>query len=780
MRMRTPWGRCQLLASLLVAVGSAPGVTQQPSATYLERYREVTGLTPVAGQVANVAHLVLQRDAARLTLDQGKLYLLSPVGDRTVAAVFVGTGRFALAPTLPSEQAELQRFAGEQTLDDTITEAVLLFADSTAEQLRALTFGPDVIPDEVGDDTRKLINSLKADHDPAFDASVLGPLLNGERNGLFVARLVRLHGDPLLFELDPAANEAMRLLRPVSQLRWGSHWAVVTQFPLTQPLPGTGLEWTHRRRLETPAYQLDVRLTSTGTADLDFAATAAVRVVAAEPVGPWILFDLHPKLEVDSARWSDGLAVSFLHVKDESALWVRAPRRLAAGDSATLTLFYHGDLIDRYDNWFYIDPGASWYPVNGQGSRLATFDITYHSPAYYPLASVGERRDSTVAGKVLTTRWVSTQATDFATFNLGQFEDYHVQQADAPVLDLLLSDEAHRALANEMRDAGFIPLPQQAHMRENVAADVSNSLRFYTFLFGPCPSSHFWVTEIPYGEGVSFPGMIDLSWATFQNTSLDGFDETFRAHEVAHQWWGNGVRQGSYRDKWLSEGLAEFSGLWYLQTERKHNTEYFRYLDEYATDIRNEKDDAGPIWIGYRTASPKVERGYQVMVYEKGAWVFHMLRILMLDLGTMREDRFKETLRDYYATYRGRPASTADFQRVVEQHAGIPMDWFFDEWVRQTGIPTYHAAWKIESAEDGKFRIRFYVTQDHVPDTFLAFVPVAVDLGEGHTARFRLNIHGSQQEYVSPLLAAKPQGVKFNDLHGVLADVKLEAWPGGR
>jgi hypothetical protein len=60
------------------------------------------------------------------------------------------------------------------------------------------------------------------------------------------------------------------------------------------------------------------------------------------------------------------------------------------------------------------------------------------------------------------------------------------------------------------------------------------------------------------------------------------------------------------------------------------------------------------------------------------------------------------------------------------------------------------------------------------------FVPVAVDLGDQRTARFRLNIHGGQEEYTSPLLVAKPQGIKFNDLHGVLADVKMESWPAGR
>ena len=319
-------------------------------------------------------------------------------------------------------------------------------------------------------------------------------------------------------------------------------------------------------------------------------------------------------------------------------------------------------------------------------------------------------------------------------------------------------------------------IPQQSHMRENVAADVSNSLKLFTNLFGECPYGHFYVTEIPYYEGVSFPGMIDLSWATFQNTSFDGFDEFLRAHEVAHQWWGNGVHPGSYRDAWLSEGLASFSALWYLQSVRKHNDEYLKFLDQYKADIKDERDDAGPIWIGYRNSTPSVRRGYDVVIYEKGAWVFHMLRILMLDLTTMKQDRFKETMRDYYESYRGKPATTEDFQRVVERHSGVPLDWFFDEWVKGTGIPTYHVAWRSEPAGEGKYRVRMRVAQEHVPVDFLMPVLVSVDLGGNRFAHFRVTVQGSQAEYQSPLLPGEPKDMKFNDLSSVLADVKMEKW----
>jgi len=762
----------------LVPVGltgqSAIAAEGTPAATYMDRYRELTSLSPVPGHVADVSHLVLTRDAGQLTLERGKLYLMSPVGGRTVAAVFRGDGRFTFTPPNATERTELQRFAPSPTLDDAITEAVMLFADSTADQLRALTYAAAEIPGDVADHVRDLVNSLKGSEDGSLEGSVIGPLLNSVSTGFFLAKVERA-GGAMLFQIDPDNAEAVQLYRPVGRIRWGAEWAVVTQFPLRRPLAGSDGAWRFRERLSVPHYALDVQLISTPSVNLNFAASATLTAVAVEPVGPWLLFDLHEKLDVDSARLADGTRVEVFKAKDGGDWWVRAGRRLQAGDTTTFTVFYHGEhggLIDRYGNWFYIDPGASWYPRNRQGADLAMFDITYHSPDWYPIASIGERTDSSAAGKVLTTHWVTRRPTPFATFNLGLFDNYHVQHPGAPPLDVMLSEEAHRLLKRELAAEGFMLL-EQSHMRENVAVDISNSLKLFSSLFGESFYQHFYVTEIPYNEGVSFPGMIDLSWGTFQYTSLDGFDEFFRAHEVAHQWWGNGVQPASYRDVWLAEGLASFSALWYLQSERKRNDEYFKFLDQYRFDINDSREKAGPIWIGYRNGPLG---GYQVMIYEKGAWVFHMLRILMLDLGTMKEDRFTETMRDFYQTYRGRRATTDDFRSVVERHAGIPMDWFFDQWVKGTGIPIYHVAWTSQPADNGRYKVKLRVTQEHVPPGFQMFVLVSADLGENRFAHFRVNVRDGQTEYESPLLPAEPRAVKFNDLNSVLATVKMERW----
>lgn len=188
------------------------------------------------------------------------------------------------------------------------------------------------------------------------------------------------------------------------------------------------------------------------------------------------------------------------------------------------------------------------------------------------------------------------------------------------------------------------------------------------------------------------------------------------------------------------------------------------------------QDRTGSIWIGYRNATPEAPRGYDVLVYEKGAWVFHMLRTMMLDLNSLRADRFTETLRDFYQSYQGRAATTGDFQRIVERHVGAPMDWFFDQWVKGTAIPTYHVAWTTLPADGGCSTVRLRVTVEHAPPEFRMPVLVSADLGEGRTARWRVQVHGGRTEYDSPLLPVAPRSVTFNDLHSVLAEVRTERW----
>jgi hypothetical protein len=53
---------------------------------------------------------------------------------------------------------------------------------------------------------------------------------------------------------------------------------------------------------------------------------------------------------------------------------------------------------------------------------------------------------------------------------------------------------------------------------------------------------------------------------------------------------------------------------------------------------------------------------------------------------------------------------------------------------------------------------------------------VTLDLGKKQVARFRVKVEGPVTELELPLVPSEPKKVTFNDLEGVLAEVKTAGW----
>lgn len=759
--------------SAQLASGDVAGMRDaEPSApTYDALFDELIRMRPRADRAAGVANLVLQRDVARFTLHSGRLYLLSAAGGRTVGAVFKGTGVFSFVPPGKVERDRLRRLEKADSLESPFTELLLVFADGTTDELEAvLKFGHDAAVDEMRDVIGPGLEFLADEETRTFDPDFMGAWLNGERSELFFAYIKRKARDPIAFSINPNELEGVRLQTRIRRQGYGRHAEVVTQFPQKDRGRGGQLRGERLRQAAIEHYALEVSLPPTGIGEIGFAARATMRIVADTAVGPWVAFELFEKLRVDSARWESGETATVARGKDSPLLWVKLDRQIQPGDTRTLRLHYQGDLVDRYVDFFRIKSSAAWYPRSLDDRSPATFDLTFNTGFQYLLASVGDKLDSSRADRTVRSRWVTPTPIRNASFNLGLFEGYEVQEKGAPPVTVMISEEAHKKLAKAYA--------QQSRMRERVGADVAKSLRFFQEAYGPTPVRRFYATEIPDFHGEAFPGMVHLSWITFQNTSEEGWDEVFRAHEVAHQWWGIGVDFASYHDQWLSEGFATFSGLWYLQHVRDDNEQYFDLLRRWKSSILLRGTEPGPIWLGYRVFATRDDDldDYQTIVYLKGAWVVHMLRILMVDLTNMNEDRFADMMKDFYRKYEGRRASTEDFRTVVEEHTGVDMGWFFHQFVYGAEIPTYRVAHRIEQTTDGQWKVKLRVRQEHVPEGFRMYVPVRLDLGKKQAARFRVKVQGPMTELELPPVKVQPNKVTFNDLEGVLAEVKTTDW----
>ena len=751
----------------------------QAASEYSSTLSALQNAAPRSDSVARVRGLVLRRDVMEFHLDSGRLYLLTPVAARTVGAVFIGGGSVSFSPPLSVERGQLWRVLGDSNLTAPLVSAVLFFADSTLADLRQqLTFAPEPVPPNARQPVSDALDRLVEGH--RTESSFMTALLNHDDDGFFYAYVRRVVGEDLAFEVDPDDAEPI-LLRRRGRLQ-GQHAQTICQFPRRTELADTlGAPPRPSTPLAVSRYDIESWIDN----GLGFRAQTTVHFTARRDGVRWTPMLLFQDLEVDSVIAEDGSRDSFYRGGGSGELWVRFGATLRAGQTATARIVYHGRLIALgsfspsllppwarqfgpqlwgLDKWYYIKDTETWYPRYDWVD--AAVDLTFHTPARLQFASVGKLVDTRTDGDVRTTHWVAERPTSQVSFNIGEFTEFNVTSSRIPPVTVQVNLDAHRHLDRF--------LLQSNDPQEVVGADVANSLSFFTQVYGPPLFSRYFATEIPYGHGQAFPGLIHLSWFTFWTMDKTGFNEIFRAHEMAHQWWGIGVEPATYRDAWLSEGFADFSGLWYMQLILRDNQKYFHQLTSWGDAIRARRDHAPPIALGTRMAEFEPQ-DYSTIVYGKGAWVLHMLRNMMLDLRDRNEGDFADLMQDFYQQYRGKTVTTRDFQRMVEAHTGIPMGWFFDEWVNGTALPRYILSWRTDSTAGHPHTLHVRVRQENVPSNFIMPVPLLIKFGDSAEIFLRINVHSPLTE-TSIGVPAQPSRLELNPLQSVLAEVDQEDW----
>jgi aminopeptidase N len=145
------------------------------------------------------------------------------------------------------------------------------------------------------------------------------------------------------------------------------------------------------------------------------------------------------------------------------------------------------------------------------------------------------------------------------------------------------------------------------------------------------------------------------------------------------------------------------------------------------------------------------------------------------------DQRFKETMQDFVKTYAGKAATTEEFKAVVEKHmtpemdmeGNHRMDWFFNEYVYGTQLPSYKLDSSFDTGAAGEVVLRMKVTQSNVDEHFRMLVPLYLEMAEGQMfflGRARMNGNSSIEQKV-PLkgLKTKPRRAVLSYYDDVLA-----------
>lgn len=779
-----------------------------------------------SNQVAVVDHVELGRDAATLTLLSGRLAVSRPGAalpneeDRVVFAAFKGAGRLHFAPALPLERQQLAFHTGQQALEAEFTEAIFIFAGDTWNELG------DQLEFRSGDaaDLGKLYRSRN--HalrrvGLSWEPRILKSLLAEEAapHAFLVAELkTRKHGW-LSLMVDEADPEQVELVKFDGGRRARNVWA---KFPTGGRSPQEAFADPlahHDYRLQ--GYHLDVTVQD----NTELKAETEINFEMKRSGERVLLLALDPNLRVAEVTDAAGQPLSFFQPRDPKDdfflgdyLAVVAPEPFPVGDN-TLRLRYAGKRIVRKvgaGNFFCRSFG--WYPTYGMGRYSLTtnefaarsdFDITLRVPKKYQAVVTGDKVGEHKEGKYWVTEWKSDLPLAVAGFAYG---DYKVLTRS--VGDIQVEVYANKQPDDFMRgielaaSGGGVPtgigttrpgVPTAlgslapGRMAKMMAIEVGNSLRVLEKYFGPYPYKKLAVSNIPYSYGQGWPSLLYISSLSFldsnQRHQLGIRDHVritdfFRAHETSHQWWGHAVGWKSYHDQWLSEGFAEFSGILYT-FYRKKPDEYFRLLRRNREDILTRDregaiyEQIGPIYAGLRLSSGKHPGGYSQIVYKKGGWVLHMIRMMLYDPLNQEEPDagFIALMQDFTRTFHNQPASTEDFKAMVEKHMtpamnldrNGTMDWFFDSYVYGTGIPRYKLRYTIEPApEQDKFVLRGTLYQSNVPETFRMIVPLYFHQGGRATRAGWLNARSAETPF-EVTLPFKPDKVTINQWEDVLS-----------
>jgi hypothetical protein len=706
-----------------------------------------------------------------LTFEEGKIAFYQPFEGRITGFVFSGIGHTLALPRDPAEKQQMARFLGAPVLDQRFVSIYARFTDETAQALSDQLAHATVKSTPDSSFTALWLSQLER-LNPTHSLRILTEKYSAAPKHFFHAGIDGILTGPFDVLIDDSRHENFTIGQPrsVNKLVYYDVWTSYASAGFSPPTP----------RFESAHYQVNTTIRPDNSLEGD--ASVDFRTVAG---GERILFvQLARVLKVDSISSSTGDSLSFFQnegltaqesrTRGDDTLCIFLPRAPQSGDTFSLRFHYRGNVIENYGNSvLYIGNRESWYPHFGDTSAFARYDLTFRWPKQLRLVATGDKSDESEEGDFRVAHWKSGLPVPQAGFNLGEYavasltsnthtvDVYANKQLEQAILARLTPTspegivrpfgplpERPASAVSAFPPAAVVPSPTDA--LKSLAREVDSSISFYEKYSGPFPFQHLAVSQIPGGFGQGWPGLLYLSTYSYlppetqervglSSTVQEAFTDIIPVHEVAHQWWGNVVGWSSYRDQWISEGLSVYLALLFADSQKNTSRTLTIWLTRYRKRLTTKPSDSdvvpadqGPVVMGTRLVSSKSPDAYDIVAYCKGAWIFHMLREMLREPGSKEPDaRFTSLLRTLVSKYAQKPLSTEQLQTEIEAvmtpkmalEGGHSLEWFFQQYVKGTGIPRYKVEFTSRRTEKG-YQIRGKLFQNGVPPSFIAPVPI--------------------------------------------------------
>jgi hypothetical protein len=292
------------------------------------------------------------------------------------------------------------------------------------------------------------------------------------------------------------------------------------------------------------------------------------------------------------------------------------------------------------------------------------------------------------------------------------------------------------------------------HYDEAVAgcAQTVNMVEFLSEKFGQYP----FINEKYAMSEIGFYGGIENQTNTVMG-SLSPDWEMVILHELSHQWFADMITCKNWHHGWVNEGFATYCEALYWEylygNEAYH--QYMNFLTYLGGGTLYLQDVSDPFNV------------FISIIYNKGAWVLHMLR------GVLGDSLFFDIMKSYATDPRFmyKNAGTEDFQSVCEEKYGNSLEWFFHQWVCEPGHPIYAFTSEASDLGNGQYKIEILVEQAQIEGPIFK-MPMDITLVMDDTEVTLPVIVDEKTEIFEFMVNAAPQRVILDKDDWILKEVR--------
>lgn len=684
--------------------------------------------------------------------------------NRDTALLIVGKGDLRFTPSLEREQHQLELVYGKPVLTDDLKYIYIRCSDSFFKKNISITQPDDDASPITQSEQSKAYSLFVKHYSRSF---TIEESLNNERVSFLP------QGDEVVLEFEgqkigiytylysPFAEEE------ISLYQWDEQRIVNLYSPQIDD-DKQQLFISIDQKFNVTHYDIEINYRP-----LDYYFSGKAKVAVESEIGAFNMLKFKINSELQILRIYDEEKQQLFYTLDKlrQTLYVYLSPSLGNRDTALVEIYYRGKVaphmpLPEMDRGSQDKETYFMIPISYETYLYTQSSYWYPSPVDddYFTAKV---RITIPPGYSLVANGVLVEKSEL--MGLESIED--VEHVGSPVF-VFESNKPVKylsfivgKLSKIAEDSSLLPLQyyqaSNVHGEWDYLKEAKRILTLYVSWFGYYPYENFSIVHRMWPQigGYSPPSFVVLNdWPRTAQmyrrslihspVALLRWREYFLAHEIAHQWWGQGVTWDSYHDQWLSEGLAQFASVLYLK-EKYGERAYYAILRKFSSWTKR-MTNWGAITMGSRISYFNYE-AFQSIVYDKTTLVLFLLK------DYLGQDVFFRALKEFFIQKRFSRAKTGDFIRIFEKVSGRDLKSFFENWFNSYLLPEVSVTHSLEKTGE-QYRLKFTIVQ---PKKLFVF-PLWVEWKEGgEKKRMKLLIEKSIQDF-SFSTSKKPKNIVIN------------------